>query len=151
MGRYRPEEADLSVNRGLVAIHYQLHESLGKSRNSRRRIDLNPTTVEVLAAWQAWQKAEQVAVGTEAREWVFTDPNGDPIHPHSISQTFERVAARAGVPKIRLHDIRHTHGTLLIKAGVLVKVVPERLGHGNQAFTIDTYQHVFPGMQAEAA
>jgi hypothetical protein len=53
--------------------------------------------------------------------------------------------------KIRLHDIRHTHGTLLIKAGVPVKVVSERLGHGNPAFTIETYQHVLPGMQGEAA
>ncbi|MDH5616566.1 MAG: tyrosine-type recombinase/integrase, partial [Acidimicrobiia bacterium] len=72
-------------------------------------------------------------------------------HPHSISQVFERISARAGVPKIRLHDIRHTHATLLIKAGVPVKVVSERLGHGNPAFTIDTYQHVLPGMQVEAA
>jgi integrase len=48
-------------------------------------------------------------------------------------------------------DLRHTHGTLLIKAGIPVKVVSERLGHGNPTFTIDTYQHVLPGMQAEAA
>ena len=71
--------------------------------------------------------------------------------PHSISQTFNRIVKRAEVPRIRLHDLRHTHGTLLIKAGVPVKVVSERLGHGNPAFTIDTYQHILPGMQAEAA
>jgi Phage integrase family len=52
---------------------------------------------------------------------------------------------------IRLHDLRHTHGTLLIKAGVPVKVVSERRGHATPAFTIDTYQHVLPGMQADAA
>ncbi len=52
---------------------------------------------------------------------------------------------------IRLHDLRHTHGTLLIAAGVPVKVVSERLGHAKPAFTIDTYQHVLPGMQATAA
>jgi hypothetical protein len=55
------------------------------------------------------------------------------------------------VPVIRLHDLRHTHGTLLIKAGVPVKVVSERLGRATPAFTIDTYQHVLPGMQADAA
>ena len=82
---------------------------------------------------------------------MFVDVDGNPIHPHSISQAFERIVARSGVPKIRLHDVRHTHGTLLIKAGVPVKVVSERLGHGNPAFTIDTYQHVLPGMQSEAA
>ena len=141
----------LSVSRGLVAVAYEVHESRGKTRNARRAIDLDPTTIDVLTAWQAWQKTEQEVVGIEPAGWVFTDASGNPIHPHSISQTFERISARAGVPKIRLHDIRHTHGTLLIKAGVPVKVVSERLGHGNPAFTIDTYQHVLPGMQGEAA
>jgi integrase len=57
----------------------------------------------------------------------------------------------AGVPKIRFHDLRHTHGSLLIKEGIPVKVVSERLGHSNIAFTTQTYQHVMPGIQAEAA
>ena len=82
---------------------------------------------------------------------MFTDGDGQPIHPHAISQAFERIARRAGVPVIRLHDLRHTHATLLIKAGVPVKVVSERLGHATPRFTIDTYQHVLPGMQADAA
>jgi len=67
-------------------------------------------------------------------------------HRHSTESS-----KRADVPRVRLHDLRHTHGTLLIKAGVPVKVVSERLGLGNPAFTINTYQHVLPGMQAEAA
>jgi integrase len=145
------DAATISINRGLVSIGYELHESRGKTSNSRRAIDLDPTTVDVLSAWRAWQASERGAVGIEPTGWVFADIEGHPIHPHSISQTFERIAARAGVPKVRLHDIRHTHGTLLIKAGVPVKVVSERLGHGNPAFTIDTYQHVLPGMQADAA
>ena len=57
----------------------------------------------------------------------------------------------AGVPTIRLHDLRHTHGSLLIKDGIPVKVVSEPLGHANIAFTMQTYQHVLPGMQADAA
>ena len=145
------DAATLSINRGLVSIGYELHESRGKTSNSRRAIDLDPTTVAVLAAWKAWQQAERAAVGIQSEDWVFSDVDGNPIHPHSISQTFERIIARAGVPTVRLHDVRHSHGTLLIKAGVPVKVVWERLGHGNPAFTIDTYQHVLPGMQAEAA
>jgi integrase len=55
------------------------------------------------------------------------------------------------MPVMRLHELRHTHGTLLITAGVPVKVVSERLGHATPAFTIETYQHVLPGMQADAA
>lgn len=145
------KKARVSINRGLVAVAYELRESRGKTRNSRRAIDLDSTTIKVLNAWREWQKAEQEAAGVESEGWVFANTDGNPVHPHSISQTFERTANRAGVPRIRLHDLRHTHGTLLIKAGVPVKVVSERLGHGNPAFTIDTYQHVLPGMQAEAA
>ncbi len=145
------DAATLSINRGLVSVGYELHESRGKTSNSRRAIDLDPTTVEVLTAWKAWQETERAAVGIQSAGWVFSDVAGNPIHPHSISQAFERITNRAGVPRVQLHDVRHTHGTLLIKAGVPVKVVSERLGHSNPAFTIDTYQHVLPGMQAEAA
>jgi len=143
--------ATISINRGLVAIDYEVHETRGKTANARRRIDLDPTTVSVLTAWRHWQQAEQGAAGIETAGWMFTDGRGEPIHPHAMSQTFERIARRAGVPVIRLHDLRHTHGTLLIAAGVPVKVVSERLGHATPSFTIETYQHVLPGMQADAA
>ncbi|MCI0677946.1 MAG: site-specific integrase [Actinobacteria bacterium] len=145
------EKKRVSINRGLVEVAYELHESRGKTPNSMRAVDLDPTTVKMLKAWRDWQMTGQEAAGVEPDGWVFTNSDGEPVHPHSICQTFERIAVRAGVPRIRLHDIRHTHGTLLIKAGVPVKVVSERLGHANPAFTVDTYQHVLPGMQAEAA
>ena len=103
------------------------------------------------SGWRGWQRAEQAAVGVEDSGWAFTDAGGGPVHPHTISQTFQRIATRASVQSIRFHDVRHTHATLLIKAGVPVKVVSERLGHATPAFTIDTYQHVLPGMQADAA
>lgn len=144
-------KATISINRGLVAVAYELHETRGKTRRARRRIDLDPTTVAVLAAWREWQRTERCAAGLDSAGWMFTDGRGEPIHPHAISQTFERIARRAGVPVIRLHDLRHTHGTLLIAAGVPVKVVTERLGHAHPVFTIETYQHVLPGMQASAA
>ena len=142
----------LGLNRGLVAIGYDLHQTRGKTRTSRRSIDLDTTTLKVLAGWQAFQHASFAAVGLDPDDgWVFTDGDGQPVHPHALSQAFERVARRAGVPVIRLHDLRHTHGSLLIKEGVPVKVVSERLGHAHIAFTIETYQHVLPGMQADAA
>lgn len=67
----------------------------------------------------------------------------------SISQEFERVARNAGLPVTRFQDLRHTHAALLIKEGVPVKVVSERLVNATTAFTIETYQHVLPSMQAE--
>lgn len=145
------DNATVSINRGLVTVDYDIRESRGKTANARRCIDLDATTVELLVAWRAWQTTEQRAAGSETKGWMFTDVDGEPIHPHSISQTFERIARRAGVRVIRLHDVRHTHATLLIAAGVPVKVVSERLGHAMSAFTIDSYQHVMPGMQADAA
>ncbi len=68
-----------------------------------------------------------------------------------LPQAFERVARNAGLPVIRFHDLRHTHATLLIKESVPVKAVSERLGHATTAFTIETYQRVPPGMQADTA
>lgn len=101
-------KAALSINRGLVAIGYDLHETRGKTANARRRIDLDPTTIDVLHAWQQWQTIEQRAVGIDPTARMFADGRGEAIHPHAISQTFERIARRAGVRVIRLHDLRHT-------------------------------------------
>jgi len=113
-------KARLSLNRGLVAVGYELHQTRGKTPNARRNIDLDPTTLTVLAGWKALQAAEFAAVGISGDSWVFTDGDGQPIHPHALSQTFERIARRAGVPVIRLHDLRHTHGTLLLMSDVAV-------------------------------
>ncbi len=145
------DKATVSINRALVAVAYELHESRGKTRNARRRIDLDATTIDDCTAWRSWQTTEQRAVGRDRSGRVFTDAAGHDVHPHALSQTFERIARRADVPVIRLHDLRHTHATLLIKSGVPVKVVSERLGHATPTFTIETYQHVLPGMQADAA
>ena len=142
----------LSLNRGLVAVGYELHQTRGKTRNARRSIDLDDTTISVLEGWRAFQAAEFAAVGiTNDDGWVFTDGDGDPIHPHALYQSFRRIVANADIPPLRFHDLRHTHGSLLIKEGVPVKVVSERLGHGHIAHTIQTYQHLLPGMSADAA
>ncbi|MEI8001262.1 MAG: site-specific integrase [Actinomycetes bacterium] len=78
-------------------------------------------------------------------------PDGTWIHPQGFSQILDRKVAKLAIPTIPLHDLRHTHATLLLQAGVPVKVVSERLGHANVAFTMSVYQHVLTGMQAEAA
>ena len=83
--------------------------------------------------------------------WVFTDGEGNTIHPHAVYESFKRIVRNAGVPAMRFHDLRHTHGSLLLKEGIPVKVVSERLGHAHIAHTLQTYQHVLPSMQADAA
>jgi integrase len=82
---------------------------------------------------------------------VFTRANGKPMHPHTVSQAFERAQRLLPVSPIRFHDLRHTHASLLLRDRVPIKVVSERLGHSNPAFTMTTYQHVIPGMQEDAA
>lgn len=146
------KKGHLNLNRGLVAVGYEVQQTRGKTKSSRRNIDLDPTTLDVLEGWRSFQAAEFAAVGIDNAEgWVFTDGDGDPIHPHAIYEAFRRIVHNAGVPRIRFHDLRHTHGSLLIKEGVPVKVVSERLGHAHIAHTMQTYQHVLPGMQADAA
>ncbi len=86
-----------------------------------------------------------------ADELVFCHADATPTHPEVFSQTFNRKVARYGLPILTLHDLRHAHAALLLKAGVPIKVVSERLGHASPSFTMIVHQHVLPGMQAEAA
>jgi len=82
---------------------------------------------------------------------VFTWPDGRPIHPARFSAWFDRHARQAGLPRIALHDVRHSYATAALKAGIPVKVISERLGHANVAITLDVYSHVIPGMDEQAA
>ena len=76
---------------------------------------------------------------------MFTGTDGGLLHPHLASQAFARAHRNLAVTPIRLHDLRHTHASLLLRDRVPIKVVSERLGHSNPAFTMTTYQHVLPG------
>jgi len=77
--------------------------------------------------------------------------DGRPDDPDVISQQFQTATKLTGVKRIRLHDCRPTHATLLLEAGVHAKVVSERLGHSSVMVTLDRYSHVLPNMQADAA
>lgn len=108
--------------------------------------------MQVLSDWSDQRANEQPDFdGSDRDAYVFARPDGSPTHPQLISDAFKRLVKRSGLPRIRLHDLRHTHATLLLKAGVPIKVVSERLGHSTPAFTMATYQHILPGMQREAA
>jgi integrase len=77
--------------------------------------------------------------------------DGEHLDPDGFSHAFERFVARAGLPSMRLHDLRHAHATTLLAAGVHPKVVSEALGHASVAFTMDAYQHVLPTMGEQVA
>ena len=99
------EAERLSVQRSVTCTGYQVHTTPTKTRTSRRPVDLDQRTVGVLTGG-ARQAAE--LGGDDRAGVVFTRANGQPVHPHVLSQTFDRVQAKAGLPRIRLHDLRHT-------------------------------------------
>jgi integrase len=147
------DNARLSITQTVTAPRYKVTVSDVKSAHSLRTIDLDQRTIAVLRTWRRQQLEQQLETGirTDDTGFVFAKPNGDPLHPDYFSQVFDRLVAGMDLPRIRLHDIRHTHATLLFKEGVPPKVVSERLGHSSVAFTMQVYQHVLPGMQADAA
>ena len=82
---------------------------------------------------------------------VFSTLEGKPLRPNTITRAWKTIAQNAGVKTIRLHDARHSHASLMLKAGIHPKIVQERLGHSTIAMTLDTYSHVTPGLQQAAA
>jgi integrase len=124
-----------------------------KSFESWRTIHLDRRTCLVLQEHRVEQERlrEMMGPGWQDNRLVFPQQDGSWWNPPAISLAFRRASDRAGVPRIRLHDLRHTHASLLLAAGVNPKVVSERLGHSSVAFTLDSYAHVMPGMQPDAA
>lgn len=141
----------VSVRQALVSVAYKVSISDVKTGASRRTIDIDDDVVQALHDWCEVRTDERDGAEPGPDDLVFVKADGAPMHPDIFSQLFDRTVAKIDVPDISLHDLRHTHATLLLKAGVNVKVVSERLGHANVAFTMNVYQHVLPGMQAEAA
>ena len=123
------DAARLTVNQQIVSVQYKLIEGDLKTPTSRRSIDLDPRTVAELRRHRRRQLEERMATGQRGNDgYVFAKPDGSPIHPDLISQTFERAVAKLDIPRIRLHDLRHTHATILLQQNVHPKVVSERLG-----------------------
>lgn len=124
-----------------------------KTAKGRRSVALDPATVSALRTHRARQLAERLALGAgyADEDLVACLFDGRPLHPKTVSYYFGQAAKRADLPRIRLHDLRHTHATLALKAGVHPRVVQERLGHANVSITLDTYSHVDMDMQAAAA
>jgi len=124
-----------------------------KTPQSRRSVSLPLSLVELFKAYRADQELLRIQLGISlnADDFVFIRPDGSPMNPGAVSLAFWRIIKRAGLKHIRIHDLRHTHATLMLKAGVHPKVVSERLGHASIGITLDTYSHVLPGLQEAAA
>lgn len=149
----------LSIKRTLVQIANYTKDGtdweLGapKTRSGYRQVELDSRTINVLRAHRARQAEERLLLGEHwlTTDFVFTRPDGRPTHPKLVSQQFRRLVSRHGLPPLPVHGLRHTWATLALQAGVHPKVVQERLGHSQISVTLDTYSHVTPAMDREAA
>ena len=137
------------MNKGVIRVQRQILrqnvvvvEAPLKTKNSYRTISLGEDAVGIL-------KKQKKKCGDS--EYVFPSPTGGPISPDSVIQMLHRVLKRAGLPKVRFHDLRHTFATVALQNGVDIKTVSGMLGHYSAGFTLDTYAHVTTAAQREAA
>lgn len=156
----RWSDVDLDAGRAtvrqqiVVVDHIPTFSEHTKTDRGRRSIDLDAKTVSVLRAHRARQAANRLAIGSGYRDeldLVFAQVDGSPVDPESVALVFTRRVARSGLPRIRFHDLRHSHCAALIAAGQDAKVISRRLGHASVSFTYDKYGHLMPEADTAAA
>ena len=148
------EAGTLQVRRTLITAKGGPVLSAPKTKGSRRSVKFTHSAVEALRSHLQRQLGEIDRVGSQwrANSLIFASEGGDPLDRRYLTNhRFKPLLKRAGLPPIRFHDLRHTCATLLLGANVNPKIVSEMLGHASIAITLDTYSHVLPNMQSEAA
>ena len=141
------------VKRRLEKVGTSLGLAKPKTKRSRRTITLPSVVAVSLRVHRTRQLEERLAAGEGWSEagFVFTTPIGTPIGTHSLHRMFKAMLRKAGLPDIRYHDLRHTAATLLLAQGVDPRTIMETLGHSQISLTLNTYAHVLPTLQHEAA
>jgi integrase len=136
-----------SAEQTKAGVRYKPPKS-GKGRS----VALSATVIEELRQHRARQAEALLKLGIRLSDdaFVVARADGAPYQPRSLTHAFELFLAKHGLPRLRLHDLRHTHATAMLKAGVHGKIVQERLGHSTIAVTLDIYSHVLQGMQEGA-
>ncbi|MDV2685175.1 site-specific integrase [Alkalihalophilus lindianensis] len=124
-----------------------------KTDAGNRRISIDQNTMNQLLALKKLYKLEKLSSGSvyEDFDLVIRTSVGTPLSPRNLLRSFYSIIEKANVPKIRFHDLRHTHASLMLKQGVNPKIVSERLGHANVRITLDTYSHLLPNLQKDTA
>jgi len=143
----------LTVTQQVVQLGWATEVGEPKTDTGTRTVSLDDDTLSVLRQWKQTEHAEARAWGAAWTDsgLVFTREDGAGLHPASVTDLFQAVSARGGLPPIRLHDLRHTAASLALQAGVPMKVVSEQLGHSSLAITADTYKSVLPAVAQAAA
>jgi integrase len=145
------ERGQLAVSASTEQTDDGIREKETKSGKSRA-VALPVMIIEELRQHRLRQAEQLLALGVRLHDdhHVVAREDGQPLQPRSLSQAFRKFIGRHSLKKIRLHDLRHSHATAMLAAGVHPKIAQERLGHSSVSVTIDLYSHILPGMQAEA-
>ncbi|MEY9214795.1 integrase [Thermobifida halotolerans] len=146
-------EGTIDIRIQIVQLGWETITTTPKSLAGQRTVTLDDGTTRVLRAWRRQQAAERLRAGADWQDsgLVFTDEQGQALHPAWVTDQFHRIASWEGLPPIGLHGLRHGAASMMLAAGVDVKVVSAELGHATTHFTQDTYQHVYPDVAKAAA
>lgn len=147
------DHGSLNIRRTLVQAGYQPIWSTPKTVRGRRKISLDSLTIAALREHRARQAAERLALGPvyHDEDLVFCREDGRPIHPERLTKLFEARIKQTGLPKIRLHDLRHGWASHAVAAGVDIRTVSGRLGHADAGFTMRVYAHQIQEAEERAA
>jgi integrase len=145
--------ATLTVCKSLQRVDGRLQYVEPKSKSSRRTVQLTRVAIAALHTHRKRQLAERLLAGSGWQEnnLVFPNTAGKPYDASNIINQFHKALERAGLPRIRFHELRHTCASLLLTQDVPMKVVQEILGHSDYYLTANTYSHVIPELKREAA
>jgi integrase len=144
--------AELSVVESAEQTREAVREKETKSGRGRT-ITLTALAIEELRKHKVEQAKELIKAGIRQNDatHVVAQIDGTPLKPNSLTHEFARFIKGSALPRVRFHDLRHSHATHLLSSGVHPKVAQERLGHSSIAITLDLYSHIIPGMQEDAA
>ncbi|MBN1855602.1 MAG: site-specific integrase [Dehalococcoidia bacterium] len=145
--------AYISVSESLSKVEGKVLIKEPKTASGKRRVALSPSCALVLRQHHEEQKILRESLGGTIADgdFVFSKPEGGTLDPSTVSKAFSSVVEKAGLPHMSLHDLRHSHATMLLQAGTHPKIVSERLGHSSVRVTLDTYTHYVAGLQEAAA
>lgn len=143
----------LHVRLNAVDVHGTVHVGAPKTKASRRIVHVQEYDIQTLLEHRDRQEQERALLGEawSDHDLVFPSQLGTHLNPRNLSRVFDRIVKNAGVTETGIHGLRHTHASLLIKNGVDVGIVSERLGHTSPGFTRNVYQHLYDEQRSQAA
>jgi integrase len=142
-----------TVRAAFAAVKTSIQITNLKSMRSRRTIALPAVAIMALRSHRTRQLEARLAAGRHWQDggFVLTSEVGTPLEPRNVTRQFKALLTAAKLPDMRLHDLRHSCATLLLAQGVNPRVVMETLGHSQVSLTLNTYSHVLPALQRDAA